>query len=71
MSFLEFLTAIEYWEQSEIILADTSITAMMLAVPVRPSMMQAMPHVGTAVTHCRVDTNSYEVFSFTSSTTKR
>ena len=39
MSFLEFFTAVEYWKQSEIILADTSMTAMALAAPERPSMM--------------------------------
>ena len=40
MSLLAFLTAVEYWKQSEAILADTSITAMTLAAPERPSMIQ-------------------------------
>ena len=60
MSFLEFFTAIEYWKQSEMILADTSMTAITLAAPERPSMMQdsgfedkfAVMHSCKVNTHC-------------------
>jgi hypothetical protein len=40
MSSLAFLTATEYWKQSEAILADMSTTAMKLAAPEMPSIMR-------------------------------
>lgn len=49
--------AVEYWKQSNIIVADTSMTATMLTAPERLSIIQATPRVGTAVTHYTVDTN--------------
>lgn len=62
MSFLEFLTAVEYWKQSEMILADTSMMARTLAAAERPSMMQDSGFEDEfAVTHpCTVKTHSFK-----------